>query len=263
MIVDDEPLARRGIRARLEHVADVEIVSECSSGREAVQAIRTLEPDVVFLDVQMPGLDGFGVVRAIGVKEMPVVVFVTAYDQHAVRAFDVHALDYLLKPIDDDRFEQAVARARARLAEARAGLLARKLAALVSEMSDASASTPATPASTESTSTRDGRILVKDRGRVLIVDEQDIDWVEADGDYVRLHVQGRSHLLRETMAAMEARLDPAHFARVHRSAIVNLQRIRELRPLPNREYVLVLRDGARLRASRSYRDRLDVLLGRA
>jgi two-component system LytT family response regulator len=235
LVVDDEPLARRGIRVRLERAADVEVIGESANGPEAVAAIRELSPDLVFLDVQMPGLDGFGVVEQVGAERMPPVVFVTAYDAHALKAFDVHALDYLLKPIDDERFDVAVERARRRITERAA--LGRQLAAVLAEL-------------------RDRRILIKDRGKVIIVNEADVDWVEAEGDYVRIHTGGRGHLLRETMAAMAERLDPARFARIHRSTIVNVSRIRELKPHPNREYTVVLHDGTRLKLSRGYRDAL-------
>jgi two-component system LytT family response regulator len=240
LIVDDEPLARRGIRVRLERASDVEIVGECANGPEAVAAIRDRSPDLVFLDVQMPGLDGFGVVEQVGVDRMPPVVFVTAYDAHALKAFDVHALDYLLKPIDDDRFDVAVDRARRRVYERAAtgrATAGRQLTAALAEL-------------------RDRRILIKDRGRVVIVNEADVDWIEAEGDYVRVHTGGRGHLLRETMSAMADRLDPTRFARIHRSTIVNVSRIRELRPHPNREYTVVLRDGTQLKLSRGYRDAL-------
>jgi two-component system LytT family response regulator len=235
LVVDDEALARRGIRVRLERFGDVQIVGECASGGEAVTAIRDLAPDLVFLDVQMPGLGGFDVVETVGVEQMPPVVFVTAYDAHALRAFDVHALDYLLKPIDDERFDTAVERARRRIGEREA--MGRQLAAALGEV-------------------RARRILIKDRGRVVILNEGDVDWVEAEGDYVRVHAGGRGHLLRETMAGMEERLDPTSFARIHRSTIVNVSRIRELKPLPNREFTVVLKNGTQLRLSRSYRDAL-------
>src|SRR3712207_5452405 len=198
LVVDDEPLARRGIRVRLERAGGVDVIAECANGAEAVDAIRDRQPDLVFLDVQMPGLDGFDVIQEVGAERMPAVVFVTAYDAHALRAFDVHALDYLLKPIDDERFDTAVERARRRIAEREAGAMGRRLAAAMSEL-------------------RDRRILIKDRGRVVIIDEADVDWVEAEGDYVRIHAAGRGHLLRETMSAMADRLDPTHFARIHRS----------------------------------------------
>jgi two-component system LytT family response regulator len=222
---------------RLERAGGVEVVGEAANGGEAVTAIRDLSPDLVFLDVQMPGIDGFGVVERIGAERMPPVVFVTAYDAHALKAFDVHALDYLLKPIDDERFDTAVERARQRIAERQGSAMGQKLAAALAEL-------------------RDRRILIKDRGRVVIVNEADVDWIEAEGDYVRVHAGGRGHLLRETMSAMADRLDPTHFARIHRSTIVNVSRIRELKPHPNREYTVVLRDGTQLKLSRGYRDAL-------
>jgi two-component system LytT family response regulator len=258
LIVDDEPLARRGVRARLLALGGggLEIVGECAGGRDAVRAIGELAPDLVFLDVQMPGLDGFGVIEAVGAERMPAVVFVTAYDQHALRAFDAHALDYLLKPIDDERFAVAVSRARQRVAERRSGARADALAA---RLAAALAGLGAPAAAPESAS--GDRLVVRDRGRVLLIDPAEVDWVEAEGDYVRLHVGGRGHLHRETMAAMEARLGPRRFARIHRSAIVNVDRVREVRPRGDREYTVVLRDGTRLGLSRGYRDRMRALLG--
>ena len=264
LVVDDEPLARRGIRARIERTGGYSIVAECASGREAIAAIREHNPDVVFLDVQMPGVDGFGVIREIGADRMPVVIFVTAYDTHALRAFDAHALDYLLKPIDDDRFASAVERARRRVAERDESAVARRLVALMQEVGSAvDASHLAQTARTESPAAQasPARIVVRDRDRVLLIDVGDIDWIGADGDYVRVHTAGKSHLLRDTMAAMEGRLDPSAFVRIHRSAIVNVDRIRELRPYTSREYSVILRDGTRLRLSRRYRDRLRTHLG--
>jgi two-component system LytT family response regulator len=231
VIVDDEPLARRGIRIRLERMAGVEIVAECASGVDAVRAIRGTAPDVVFLDVQMPGMDGFGVVGVIGPDAMPVTIFVTAHDTHAIRAFDASALDYLLKPIDDERFARAVDRARRRLAERRGSA-----------------------GSVESPSV--DRIGVRDRGSVLVLAHDEIDWIAAEGDYVRVYVGGRGHLVRDTMSALESRLDPARFARVHRSAIVNLSRVKEIRPHGDRDFLAVLRDGTRLKVSRTYRGRI-------
>ena len=226
LVVDDEPLARRGIIARLARHADVQLAGECASGREAVRRIPEVAPDVVFLDVQMPGMDGFAVVEAIGVERMPLVVFVTAHDTHAIRAFDVQASDYLLKPIDDERFDGALARVRRRLTEQR--------------------TVGALPA----------RLVIRDRGRMVLLAADEVDWVGAERDYVRVYARGQSHLVRETMTAMEAQLPDTQFARIHRSAIVNLARIRELRPHANREFTVVLRDGTQLRLSRSYRDRL-------
>jgi two-component system LytT family response regulator len=229
LIVDDEPLARRGVRVRLERMSDLEIVGECSSGSAAVQAIPELRPDLVLLDVQMSEVDGFAVVRALGADRLPLVIFLAAYDEYAIRAFDAQALDYLLKPIDDERFALAIERARRRLRER------------------------------DSTAATTPRIAVRDRGRTLFIDEQEIDWIGAEGDYVRIHVAGRGHLHRETMSAMQARLDATRFVRIHRSTIVNATRVRELRPCGDREQLVVLRDGTRLRASRGFRDALRAL----
>jgi two-component system, LytTR family, response regulator len=259
VIVDDEPLARRGIRARLERIGGYTVVAECASGREAIAAIREYAPNVVFLDVQMPGIDGFGVVDEIGADQMPVVIFVTAYDTHALRAFEAHAFDYLLKPIDDDRFASTVDRARRRVVEREESGVARRLAALMHDLRPALEAAerggprPATP---EAPAPPGNRIVVRDRDRVIFIDVADIDWIGADGDYVRIHTAGKSRLVRDTMAAMEQRLDPTAFVRIHRSTIVNASRIRELRPYSSREYAVVLRDGTRLRLSRRYRDRL-------
>ena len=265
VIVDDEPLARRGIRARLERAGGYAIVAECASGREAIDAIRQHSPSVVFLDVQMPGIDGFGVIDAIGADRMPVVIFVTAYDMHALRAFEAHAFDYLLKPIDDDRFASTIDRARRRVTEHEESEVARRLAALMHDIRPSldgleqrsvrrtEGDAPAAPIP--------NRIVVKDRDRVIFIDVGDIDWIGADGDYVRIHAAGKSHLVRDTMAAMEQRLDSSAFVRIHRSTIVNVSRIKELRPYSSREYAVILRDGTRLRLSRRFRDRLRTHFG--
>src|SRR5688572_22612575 len=266
VIVDDEPLARRGIRARLERAGGYAVVAECGSGREAIGAIREHAPSVVFLDVQMPGVDGFGVIDAIGADRMPIVIFVTAYDTHALRAFEAHAFDYLLKPIDDDRFAVMLDRARRRIVEREESEVARRLAALMYDLRPAldaasAGQAPRRPETSDAVGTMPNRIVIRDRDRVLFVDVSDIDWIGADGDYVRIHAGGKSHLLRDTMAAMEQRLDSASFVRIHRSAIVNVSRIRELRPYSSREYAVILNDGTRLRLSRRYRDRLRVHFG--
>ncbi|HEV7702868.1 MAG TPA: LytTR family DNA-binding domain-containing protein, partial [Gemmatimonadaceae bacterium] len=226
-IVDDEPLARRGIRARLT-AADIAIVGECDGGRSAIDAIHALAPDLVFLDVQMPEVDGFAVVEAIGAERMPIVIFLTAFDTHALHAFDCHALDYLLKPIDDARFTEMLGRVRECLRDR------------------ASRTT--------------GRIAVRDRGRVALLDPRDICWVGADGDYVRIHASAHSYLVRETLNSMAERLCAPRFARIHRSTIVNVEQIGELRPMPNREFVVVLHDGTKLRSSRSYDEALRNIL---
>jgi two-component system LytT family response regulator len=258
VIIDDEPLARRGIRARLRRAGDVDVVGECASGREGIAAIRDLVPDVVFLDVQMPGVDGFGVVQQIGTDRMPTTVFVTAYDAHALRAFEAHALDYLLKPIDDDRFAHTLERVRRRIREHRESGVARRLVALLDDYQRPEPAPVAEALELATSSLRDGRLLVRDHGRVVVVDVNEIDWIEAEGDYVRLHVSGRSHRLRETMAAVERTLDARKFVRVHRSTIVNSAKIRSLEPCSSREYDVILHDGTRLKLSRRYRHRLSL-----
>jgi two-component system, LytTR family, response regulator len=248
IIVDDEQLARRGIRARLERAGGYHVVAECASGREAIAAIREHQPGVVFLDVQMPGVDGFGVINAIGADRMPTVIFVTAYDEYALRAFEVHALDYLLKPFGRERFRETLKHARASLERRRAGDLGRRLLALVNDIK------PEAP--------KLDRLVVKSGGRVFFLRTEDLDWIEAAGNYVRLHLGEEAHLFRETMTHMEARLDTRRFVRIHRSRIVNTERIKELQPWFNGEYVVVLRNGTRLPLSRGYRDKLQEQLGK-
>src|SRR4051812_36490854 len=242
LIVDDEPLARERLAALLAGEGDIEIVAQCRDGEEAVTAIVDHEPDLVFLDVQMPQMNGFEVIEAVGGERMPLVIFVTAYDQHALRAFQVRALDYLLKPFDRDRFTDALQRARTQIESQTSGDLGRRLIAL---MRDLKRDPPKTD-----------RLVVKSGGRLFFLRADEIDWIEAAGNYVRLHVGNQSHLLRETMNAIEARLDSERFFRIHRSRIVNVERIQEMQPWLNGEYSIVLRSGVRLTLSRGYRERL-------
>ena len=250
MIADDEPLARRGIRAHLNLEKDIEIVSECRNGREAVEAIELKSPDLVFLDVQMPELDGLAVIEAVGVDRMPVVIFVTAYDHYAVRAFEVHAVDYLLKPFDSRRFAEAVKRARRQIEQRSLGDLGGRLRNLLADLD------------MRPSQRRPQRLAIKSAGRILFLDLEEIDWIEAADNYVRLHAGRESHLLRETMNSLEQRLDPEQFVRVHRSRIVNIDRVKELRPLFRGEYDLMLKDGTRLETGRGYRDRVQRLVSR-
>jgi two-component system, LytTR family, response regulator len=257
LVVDDEPLARSGVRDLLERDPDLEVIGEATNGEEAVELITDLHPDLVMLDVQMPGLSGFDVLRQVGAESMPPVVFVTAYDQFAVRAFEVNAVDYLLKPFDDDRFTITIARAKKAVRSAHVGELSRRLAELLEKTSTpgAASAPPAKPASAYS-----DRLVVKSGGRVFFLRSDEVDWIEAADYYVKLHAQGKTHLLRETMNALEGRLDPKRFFRVHRSAIVNLDRIRELQPYFRGEHVLILQDGTRLKLSRARREKLEELL---
>jgi len=247
LIVDDEPLARERIRKLLAGAAGIEIVGECENGLEAVEAIRSKEPDLVFLDVQMPGLDGFGVLERLQGQRIPAVIFVTAHDQFALQAFEVHALDYLLKPFDRERFHRALDRARGRLGAGQDADVTQRIGQLLAELKGEPMA-------------RD-RLAVKTGGRVILLRIADIDWIEAADNYVSLHVGSDAHLHRETMSALESKLPAKQFMRISRSAIVNLEKIKELQPLFHGEYAVILRNGARLTLSRTYRDRLQRLLG--
>ncbi|NOT07318.1 MAG: response regulator transcription factor [Gemmatimonadales bacterium] len=247
LIADDEPLARRGVRQLLERQAGFTVVGEVRNGRETLSALETLAPDLLFLDIQMPDLDGFGVVRARGPDRMPSVVFVTAYDEYAVRAFEVHALDYLVKPIVEARFEATIQRVREQVRREAALDLARRLTALVAE--PAPSAPPLEP-----------RLLVPTASGELVLDTSEIDWIEARDYYARVHAGGRRHLIRESLASLEARLDPGRFVRVHRSAILRLDRVRELSSTPTGETVAILKDGSLIPVSRRRREHLALLL---
>lgn len=250
LLVDDEPLALRKLRRLLAGERDVQIIAECCEGREAAAAIREHAPDLVFLDIQIPELDGFEVLDTLDREELPVVVFVTAYDEYALRAFDAHALDYLLKPVARERFRETLERARGRVRERRAaGVIDDRLIALHAERQTGPA--PARYLT---------RIAVKTAGRAYFVRAEEIDWIEAADNYARLHAAGTSHLVRETLRTLEAKLDPQVFLRVHRSAIVNVDAIRELQPWFHGDHVIILRSGARLTCSRRYDERLRQML---
>ncbi len=261
IVVDDEPLGRRGIVSRLEKSDAVRVVAECANGREAIEAVRRHQPDLLFLDVQMPGQDGFDVVAAIPPEQRPHVVFVTAHDRHAVRAFRVHALDYLLKPIDDERFDETLQRAVREIERARDSDVARRVAAVVGEMTGSAAAAPETaPASSARPSASSWP--VRSKGKVTFVRLADLDWVEAEGDYLKLHAGAKSWLVRETMASAEKRLPARRFLRIHRSTIVNVDRIRELSSFDNGDWAVRLQDGTELRLSRTYRDAVERLTER-
>ncbi len=247
LIVDDEPLARERIRALLEREPDIEVVAECADGRDAVSAIQAHEPDLLFLDIQMPGLDGFGVVEEVGVDRMPVTIFVTAYDRYALKAFEANALDYLVKPFDRARFQRALRRARDHVQRSQPGELDERVLAMLEE-----AKSKRKPLD---------RIMIKASGRVFFLRTEEIDWIEAAGNYVKLHVGKDSHLLRETMNTLETKLESKQFIRIHRSTIVNIERIQELQPLFHGDYVVILRDGSQLTLSRSYRAKFQGFFG--
>jgi two-component system, LytTR family, response regulator len=262
VVVDDEPLARERMLRLLAEDEDVEVVAECGDGRAAVEAIRALAPDLVLLDVQMPEMDGFAVVRAVGAGRMPRVVFVTAHDRYALQAFEVHALDYLLKPFLPERLRAAVRRA-ARVETRREADL--RLLSLLEEMERERHETGArvVPASAAQESRHAERLLVKQGERMIFVPVERVDWLEAEGNYVRIHAGKERHLVRATMNGLEAQLDPARFLRIHRSTIVNLDRVCEVRPWFAGDCIVVLHDGRELRLSRRFRDRLDALLAGA
>lgn len=247
LIADDEPPARRRIRALLEQQPDVQVVGEARSGREAIAAIAELRPELVFLDVQMPEGDGFEVVRTVGVDRMPVVVFATAYNEHALRAFHADALDYLVKPFDRERFDAALQRARLQLRRASDSGVDAKLLSLVRQWDDKSRYLT--------------RLTVRVGSRIRLLDVGEVDYFESETNYVRVHLGTQSHLVRDTLTALEGRLEPARFVRVHRSLIVNLGRIQEVESLFAGEYILFLRDGKRLTTGRTYRASIQEALG--
>jgi two-component system LytT family response regulator len=258
VVVDDEPLARRRILRLLEEQSHpVEVVAVCANGAQAVEAIRATRPDLVFLDVQMPEMDGFGVLERLGAADLPSVIFVTAYDQYALRAFEVHALDYLLKPFDAGRFHKAFERGRSQLERRTVGH-ARRIVELLEEMSSDRR------ALEEKLGTRPQYmewVMVKKRDRIEFLRTADIDWVEAEGNYVSLHAGKEAYLIREKISTLEERLDPDRFMRVHRSTIVNLNRVGELRPLPSGDFVVLLKDATELKLSRGYRQKLAERIG--
>ena len=246
LVVDDEPVARAGIVSLLGRDAELEVAGECGDGRSAVEAIRGIKPDLVLLDVQMPEMDGFEVIAAVGVEKMPPVVFITAWDQFALRAFEVHALDYLLKPFDDERFAAAIDRVKRAARAGNVGELAERLAALVQSPVGGAWLT---------------RIVVRKASGAVFVPIEDVDWIEAADYCARIHARGKVHVIRETMQRLEEKLDPARFFRVHRSGIVNLDRVREMQPTPQGDHVLVLTDGSRVRLSRARKAALEERLG--
>lgn len=266
LVVDDEPIARRRVRRMLRLEPDVDVIDEVGSGNEAIASIKKERPDLVLLDVQMPDVDGFGIVDALGAEEMPPTIFVTAFNEYAVRAFDVNAIDYLLKPYDPERFRSAFQRARSHMERVSSAEQGRKIRALLEQVigedrtsaaltdrgAPQSGSLGAPPPRTRTLD----RLMVKHDGRVFFVKVSDVDWFEASGNYVRVNVGKVSHLIRETMHHIEAQLDPSMFVRIHRAVIVNIDRIKELQPWFAGDYVVILRDGRQLKLSRTYREHL-------
>jgi two-component system LytT family response regulator len=261
ILVDDEPLARRGLEIRLANEADIRVVAQCGNGEEAVRAVAELEPDLMFLDVQMPGLDGFATLRAIPASRMPLVVFVTAYDHYAIRAFEASAIDYVLKPIEDSRLHQALFRVRQQHRERRAELNCERLLSLLGQMSGQPSLTLDEALAGEPLRLRrgDGKLAIKDGQRIVRVEPATIRWIDAAGDYMCIHTDSDTHILRATMRELEGQLDPARFQRIHRSTMVNLARVREMRSHINGEYFLILDSGHELKLSRSYKDKVALL----
>ena len=244
LVVDDEPIARARVVSLLKEEADIEVIGECANGQQAMSAIESTSPDLLFLDIQMPEVNGLDLARTIQSTGTPAVVFVTAYDEYALRAFEVHALDFLLKPFSAERFRSALGHAREQVSQRRKG-----------------ASTPK-PADAERRIARPNRLMIKSGGRIHFVRMADIDWCEAQGNYVRVHVGTQEHLVRDTMSHLESELDPQQFVRIHRSTIVNVDRIQEMQSSFNGEYVVLLRTGTRLTLSRGYREILQARLGK-
>jgi two-component system LytT family response regulator len=251
LIVDDEPASREAIRELLRSDPDITIAGECRNGREAVERLRPGNVDLVFLDVQMPEVDGLAVVEQLRGAELPAIVFVTAFDRYALRAFDLHAVDYLLKPFTDERFFETVRRVKRLISGGQTRELAERLSRLLDD-----------PRRAAPGAARVSRIPVHVQDRVLLLPVSDIDWVGADGDYVRIHAGRSEYMIRESLAGLAATLDPARFARIHRSTIVNLDRVRELRPLFKGDHAVRLHDGTQLKLSRHYKESLERILGR-
>ena len=263
LIVDDELLAHKALRAMLKDDPEIEIIAECLKGREAVRIIREQSPDIVFLDIQMPKIDGFQVVEEVGIERMPITIFVTAYDKHALRAFQAHALDYLLKPFDHERFSAALQRAKTTVRRQKLGEINDNLLAVLRDIKlrdmeappDKNRTAPKEPIE---------RVVIKSGERIYFLKTEEIDWIEGAGDYLNLHsASSGTHLIRETMGAFYARLDFKKFLRIHRSTIVNIERIKDIQPLFKGEYVITLKSGKRLKSSRGYRRELQPLLDEA
>ncbi len=252
VIADDERLARKKLRILLDSEPEVQVVAECEDGRQTVAAIQSHLPDILLLDIQMPDLDGFQVLGEISPAQMPVVIFTSAYDQYAIRAFEAHALDYLLKPFDQERLHNAIARARSELLRLQDRQITHRILDLLSRVRS----------ETLTGFEPDGRLVIKAKGRVVFLNLEEIDWLEAAANYVRLNVGKESYLFRETISGIAERLNPSHFIRIHRSTIVNVRKIRELIPVNSGEYVVVLKTGKELSCSRGYRAALQRVVDR-
>jgi len=259
LIVDDEALARRTIRDLLVNDPQIEIMGECSNGLEAVKAMQTQVPDLLFLDIQMPQMNGFEALAEVDVESIPAIIFVTAFDQYALKAFEVNALDYLMKPFTDQRFEEAVKKAKEQIEMKEVNRLSQSLVALLGKDSGAKRLTTQTiPAAPKKSFL--SRFMIRSSGKAAFVKVEDVDWIAADDYYIKLHVGSKSHLLRISMSELEEKLDPKKFLRIHRSTIINFDRVKELQQNPNGDCSVILRDGTELKLSRSRRDRLERFL---
>ncbi|MBL4941757.1 MAG: response regulator transcription factor [Colwellia sp.] len=252
IIVDDEPLAREGVALHLQQEDDINIIAQCANGSDAIRAILSLKPDLVFLDIKMPKINGFDVIDAVGITHMPPVIFLTAYDEYAIAAFNTHAIDYLLKPIDSERFKESLAHAREQILKNKISQRSEQLTQLLSQTQGLTNSTSSEEHS--SITTGNERLVIRSNGHVYLLKAENIYWVEAEGDYVSVHTPQKSHLVRETMKNMELRLNIQGFQRVHRSAIVNLNYVSELVSLDNGDYQIILHDNTKVKLSRNYRD---------
>jgi len=263
LLVDDEPLALKGLKLRLEAFDDVELVGTAANGREAIKKVRAEKPDLVFLDIQMPGLDGFDVVKALANEQLPIIVFATAFDKYAIQAFETHASDYLLKPIDEERLEQAIIKVREQIAEHIAIEQNAKLIDLIRSLDTPPAIELSQILTSDDISSKkqfESHFNIKDRGEISLVDVNTIEWIDAAGDYMCLHTPEKVHILRETMKNMDKRLDPEIFKRIHRSTIVNINMIDRLHPATGGKYILILKNGSEVQASRNYREALSRFL---
>jgi two-component system LytT family response regulator len=259
LIVDDEALARRGLRHRLSNISDVEIVAEARNGREALKAISELQPNLVFLDIQMPGMGGFEVVAELEPDNMPAIVFVTAFDEYAIKAFEANALDYVLKPIEDSRLHEALQRVRENLSQKRALKHKKSLLKLVGDITgeNISSMTELSAKGVDKMKKKEiSKLAIKDGGRITWVPQDQIEWIDAAGDYMCVHAGGETHIMRKTMKELEAELDPSLLQRIHRSTIVNIKQVREMQSHINGEYFLTLESGHTIKLSRTYKDKL-------
>jgi two-component system LytT family response regulator len=261
LIIDDEPHAREGIRIRLKEFKNIQIVGECSSGMEAVKAINSLSPDLLFLDIQMPEMNGFEVLKKISITPLPVILFVTAFDKYAIKAFECHAVDYLLKPIKEDRFKNALQAACSEISHRNLEQYANKLKSVINDYLDITEQTETDDQGPEIQRRYLDRLLIKSKDHVSVVPINEIEWIESAGDYVYVHANSQKHILRETLTALEQRLDPQKFIRIHRSSIVNIEKIKTLRLNEHSDFDVYLLSGVKLRLSRTYRTHFEKMTG--